>query len=58
LTRYSINIERKLVAAAPNLELAEVLHLALPFYGADGPWNYLQLNTNNCQLPLGDSHAD
>lgn len=57
LTRNSINLKNKLMAAAPNLQLPEVLHLALPFHRASDAGNYLQLNTNNGQLELRGVHA-
>ena len=58
LTRNLINMKNKLMAAAPNLELAEVLHFALSFHCANGTRNYLQLNTDNCQLTPGSLYAD
>ncbi|HET7108589.1 MAG TPA: hypothetical protein VFI38_17375 [Candidatus Acidoferrum sp.] len=46
------------VAAAPNLQLAEVLHDLTPLASLQVLRNYLQLNTNNCQLQGGGGHAD
>jgi hypothetical protein len=58
LARNLVRTENELVASTPNLELAEVLHFADLSHIVVGTMNYLQLNTNNCQLQLRSSHAD
>src|SRR5208337_963526 len=40
-TRNSVNFKNKPMAAAPNLQLAKILHFALPFQCANGATNYL-----------------
>ena len=52
-----VNPQNELVAAPPNLELAEVLHLPLRIHCVTSTRNYLQLNTYYCQLPPRSSHA-
>jgi len=46
------------VTPAPNLQLAEVLHDPTSLNHLKVLRNYLQLNTNNCQLFCGGCHAD
>ena len=53
-----VSLEGKSVTPTPNVEFTKILH-ELASMNKSKPFdNYLQLNTNNCQLSRGGSHAD
>ena len=53
-----VSVEGKSVTAAPNVEFAKILHAMASIDKSNLFVNYLQLNTNNCQLCRGGRHAD
>jgi hypothetical protein len=56
-TREFIRLESQFMTPAPNLQLAEILHVLTPLGYFEPQLNYLQLTTNNCQLFGEASHV-
>ena len=53
-----VSVEGRSVTPAPNVEFAKILHEMASIDKTKPFVNYLQLNTNNCQLSGGGCDAD
>lgn len=57
VARNSVGVERQSMATTPNLKLVKVLQGSPLRHALSAAANYLQLNTNNCQLVSRGCHA-